>query len=161
MERPDLDFPRLNDVLGVMSEAAHIFVPIGQMRPISTHIRTDWTLLYVSCITNKSYHYSPSPFSNNGTLAQNITRNLSLLLGREIKYRHLGHAPEDNHGQHSDDSGVYLCILMKHLLAERLEVEVDKDPSNYVVDTVTGRKRLLDAIEAYKAYTNGAEMIRL
>lgn len=92
---------------------------------------------------------------DNNRLAEYASDHIGLLLSRDLQYFHLR---ETQQTLHSDDSGVYVCLVMTYLLVKRLNFGVDLDTRNFVVDSVTARRRMLDIIEKYK---NSGKLIRL
>jgi sentrin-specific protease 8 len=77
-----------------------------------------------------------------------------------LQYKQLDEGPQQ---ENTSDSGVYVCLLMRHLLVERLltggwDVKIDMDLRDQVLDVKAGRKQMLDIIQTYRS--NG-EMRRL
>jgi sentrin-specific protease 8 len=69
----------------------------------------------VSVIDGLAFRYdSPSPSNYNEAIL--ATDKISKLLGKPLRFKNL-HSPQQ---QKSSDSGIYMCIAMKHLVLKRL-----------------------------------------
>jgi hypothetical protein len=142
----------LKDVLPDFSKTTHIFLPINDARNVSVaEGGSHWSLLLVSVIDGVAFHYD-SMTPSNYTEAQGATRQLSALLGRALKFMNLEDSPQQENGS---DCGVYVCILMRHLLMKKLlsanaREKVSMSMGGKLVDANGGRKEILRTIEGFR-----------
>ncbi|KAK6613793.1 ulp1 protease family protein [Botrytis cinerea] len=100
-----------------LSSHHHIFLPINDNRNVSqAEGGSHWSLLLVSVIDGVAFHYdslSPSNYEEANT----TTYKLGQLLGRQLRFLNLQDTPQQQNGS---DCGIYVCIIMRHLLLKRL-----------------------------------------
>lgn len=130
----------------------HIFLPINDNRNVSqAEGGSHWTLLLVSVIDGVAFHYdslSPSNYEEANT----TTYKLGQLLGRQLKFLNLQDTPQQQNGS---DCGVYVCIIMRHLLLKRLlcanaKEKVSMSMGGKLIDASGARKEMLKIIEGYR-----------
>jgi sentrin-specific protease 8 len=142
----------LKDALPDFSRTTHIFLPINDARNVSVaEGGSHWSLLLVSVIDGVAFHYDSMNPSNHSE-AQKATRQLSDLLGRGLKFLNLDDSPQQDNGS---DCGVYVCILMRHLLMKKLlsanaREKVSMSMGGKLVDASGGRKEILRTIEGFR-----------
>jgi len=155
--RPSMAFMLLNtqDPLGLRSalpdftRTTHIFLPINDCRDVS-HAEggSHWSLLLVSVLDGVAFHYDSLGDANiqEGKL---VAHRFSVLLGRSLRFINLDDTPRQDNGM---DCGVFVCLLMQHLLISRLLTAHAKDKISMSmrgkeVDAAGGRKEMLKIIE--------------
>ncbi|KAF7906810.1 hypothetical protein EAF00_001088 [Botryotinia globosa] len=130
----------------------HIFLPVNDNRNVSqAEGGSHWTLLLVSVIDGVAFHYdslSPSNYEEANT----TTYKLGQLLGRQLKFLNLQDTPQQLNGS---DCGVYVCIIMRHLLLKRLlcanaKEKVSMSMGGKLIDASGARKEMLKIIEGYR-----------
>ncbi|TEY57121.1 hypothetical protein BOTCAL_0221g00110 [Botryotinia calthae] len=130
----------------------HIFLPINDNRNVSqAEGGSHWTLLLVSVIDGVAFHYdslSPSNYEEANT----TTYKLGQLLCRQLRFLNLQDTPQQQNGS---DCGVYVCIIMRHLLLKRLlcanaREKVSMSMGGKLVDASGARKEMLKIIEGYR-----------
>ena len=110
-----------------------------------------WSLLLVSIVDGVAFHYDSLPPGNEYE-ASTITRRLSKLLGKNIRFIQLRDSPQQ---ENSSDCGVYVCLNMRHLLLKRLlQVHTNEKVSMSLggrrVDAREGRKEMFRVIESFR-----------
>ncbi|CAN8099668.1 unnamed protein product [Discula destructiva] len=149
MNAPD---PRsLRGVLMDMSKVTHIFVPINDATSRTSPDGSHWSLLLVSKIDGVAFHYDSLGGSNNREAAQ-ATEQLAKHLGMKLRYHVIADCPQQDNG---NDCGVFVCILMRHLLVKRLlnanaREKVSMSMSNKMIDAKGGRKEMLRIIDSLR-----------
>lgn len=140
----------LKSALPDFSKTTHIFLPINDNRDVS-HAEggSHWSLLLVSVLDGVAFHYdSLSPDNiNEGKL---VSHRFSALLGKPLKFINLDDTPRQDNGM---DCGVFVCLLMQHLLIQRLlrahaQDKISMSMRGKEVDASGGRKEMLRVIEA-------------
>jgi sentrin-specific protease 8 len=150
MQTPDPT--TLREALPNFSTTTHIFLPLNDCRnPAIAEGGSHWSLLVVSLVDGVAFHYD-SLYPSNDTAAEQATSQLSKLLGRELILRELDDAPQQ---QNSSDCGVYVCMIMNHLLLRRLLAmprgeKVNMSMQNKDVNAYKGRKEMLSIIEGFR-----------
>lgn len=141
----------LRPVLPDMTKVTHIFVPVNDAVSRTNPDGSHWSLLLVSKIDGVAFHYDSLGGSNNrdGDVA---TRQLSQLLGISLRYQAINDCPQQENG---NDCGVFVCILMRHLLVKRLlnanaREKVSMSMSNKMIDASGARKEMLKIIESLR-----------
>lgn len=141
----------LRPVLPDMTKVTHIFVPVNDAVSRTNPDGSHWSLLLVSKIDGVAFHYDSLGGSNNrdGDVA---TRQLSQLLGIPLRYQAINDCPQQENG---NDCGVFVCILMRHLLVKRLlnanaREKVSMSMSNKMIDASGARKEMLKIIESLR-----------
>jgi sentrin-specific protease 8 len=155
--RPSMAFLLLNtkDPLSLKSalpnfeKTTHIFLPINDCRSVDiAEGGSHWSLLLVSVIDGVAFHYdSLSP--SNVQEAKLVSHRISVLLGKPLKFINLEDSPQQDN---SSDCGVYVCLLMQHLLMSRLlrahaQDKISMSMRGKEVDAYNGRKEMLRVIE--------------
>lgn len=134
------------------SKATHIFLPVNDCRNAEiAEGGSHWTLLLVSAVDGVAFHYdslSPSNIDESKLLAHKISQ----LLGKPLKFVDLKDSPQQDNGS---DCGVYVCLLMQHLLLGKLLManahdKVSMSMGGKTVNAAAGRKEMLRIIEAYR-----------
>lgn len=161
----------LKSALPDFTKTTHIFLPINDCRSVDVpEGGSHWSLLLVSIIDGVAFHYdslSPSNLSE----AKLVAHRISQLLGKPLKFINLEDSPQQ---ENSMDCGVYVCLLMQHLLISKLlrahaQDKVSMSMRGKEVDAAGGRKEMLRIIEArrkegerrrsrsHSPYTNGSK----
>ncbi|TVY41072.1 NEDD8-specific protease [Lachnellula occidentalis] len=142
----------LRDALPDFTHTTHIFLPINDARNVSiAEGGSHWSLLLVSVIDGVAFHYD-SLCPSNYNEAMLATQKISELLGKGLRFMNLEDSPQQENGS---DCGVYVCILMRHLLLKRLlsanaREKVSMSMGGKVVDASGGRKEMLRIIEGFR-----------
>jgi len=142
----------LREALPDFSQTSHIFLPLNDCRnPAIAEGGSHWSLLLVSVVYGVAFHYD-SLHPSNASSARLATDKLSRLLGRELVLKDLEDAPQQ---QNSSDCGVFVCMVMKHLLLGRLlrnprGEKVSMSMAGKAVDAHKGRKDMLGIIEGFR-----------
>ena len=150
IQTPD---PRtLKDALPNFSRITHIFLPINDCRNVTqAEGGSHWSLLLVSIVDGVAFHYDSLNPSNIAE-AETTTKKMGILLGRELRFLDLRDAPRQ---ENSSDCGVFVCVLMKHLLLKRLlqahrGEKVSMSMGNRTVVAGAARKEMLKTIEEFR-----------
>jgi sentrin-specific protease 8 len=142
----------LKEALPNFSKTTHIFLPINDARNVSVaEGGSHWSLLLVSVIDAVAFHYDSLSRSNYNE-AMVTTRKISQLLGRNLRFLNLDDSPQQ---ENSSDCGVYVCMLMRHLLLKRLlsvnaREKVSMSMGGKFIDANGGRKEMLKIIETFR-----------
>lgn len=142
----------LKEALPDFSRTTHIFLPINDCRnPSVAEGGSHWSLLLVSVVDGVAFHYDSLQPSNRRE-ANHATSQLSQLLGRRLQYIDLLDAPQQ---RNSSDCGVFVCMLMRHLLLKKLlmahaKEKISMSLGDKAVDAATGRKDILRIIEGFR-----------
>lgn len=142
----------LRDVLPDFSCVTHIFLPINDCRNVEiAEGGTHWSLLVVSPFDGLAFHYD-SLLPANRSDALMASHKISLLLGKPLTFMELSDSPQQTN---SNDCGVFVCILMRHLLVKRVlqadrETKINMSLNSKAVDAVAGRKEMLRIIETFR-----------
>ncbi|KAF2655370.1 cysteine proteinase [Lophiostoma macrostomum CBS 122681] len=156
--RPSMSFMLMNtpdpltlkEALPNFSTTTHIFLPINDSHDVErAEGGSHWSLLLVSVIDGVSFHYDSLAPSNDSE-ARNTSHKLEQLLGKRLRFIHMDDAPQQENGS---DCGVFVCLLMRHLLLKRLlradaSRKVTMSMSQQGVNATEGRKVMLRTIEA-------------
>lgn len=107
-----------------------------------------WSLLLVSVVDGVSFHYD-SLSASNAQEAYKVSQKLQALLNVRLRFIQLDDTPQQENGS---DCGVYVCLIMKHLLLKRLLMvrtneKVSMSMGEKKVDAREGRKDMLRIIE--------------
>jgi len=148
----------LKEALPNFSKTTHIFLPItGACNVSIPKGGSHWSLLIVSIIDSIAFHYDPLMLLNSNK-AVVVTQKISQLLGLPLPFTNID-TPQQ---VYRSDCGVYVCILMRHLLLTRLlgasaswGEKVDMSMSGKLVDVPGGRKELLKLIETFRKEGEG------
>jgi len=147
-----VDFKGIGSALPDFSKVTHIFLPVNDARDGgSADGGSHWSLLLVSVIDGVAFHYD-SLGGANFFEAQKCADRLSKVLGLPLKFTQMEDSPQQ---ENSNDCGVFVCILMRHLLIKRLlnanaNEKVSMSMKNKVIDSHGGRKEMLKIIESLR-----------
>ena len=139
----------LKDVLPDFTNTTHIFLPVNDNRDVEqAEGGSHWSLLLVSLIDGVAFHYDSLSPSNDKD-ARDTTAKLGMLLGRTLRFVHMDDAPQQENGS---DCGVFVCLLMRHLLLKRLlradsSERISMSMRHDEVNATDGRKAMLKIIE--------------
>jgi sentrin-specific protease 8 len=142
----------LKEVLPNFNGITHVFLPINDNVDVTqAEGGSHWSLLLVSIIDGVSFHYD-SMSNSNDREARSTTIKLEHLLGRRLKYIAMTDSPQQSNGS---DCGVFVCVLMKHLLLKRLlkadaSRKISMSMKDAHVNARDGRKLMLRTIEDRK-----------
>ncbi|KAK0624783.1 hypothetical protein B0T17DRAFT_638660 [Bombardia bombarda] len=146
------DVKSIGSALPNFQKVTHIFLPVNDSRDRE---RADggshWSLLLVSVIDRVAFHYD-SLGGANFYEAQKCADRLSKVLGIPLRFHQMDDCPQQ---ENSSDCGVYVCILMRHLLIKRLlnanaNEKVSMSMGNKVIDSHGARKEMLKIIESLR-----------
>lgn len=156
MLRPSLTLLLMNEQTDVVRtqlpdfrSVTHIFLPITDVKDLGkAEGGTHWSLLLVSTIDGVAFHYD-SLGAINIQEAREATRALAELLNIHLRFQNIDDCPQQENG---NDCGVFVCILMRHLLVKRLlnanaREKVSMSMANKMIDASGGRKEMLKIIE--------------
>lgn len=142
----------LRDALPDFTHTTHIFLPINDNTDVA-HAEggSHWSLLLVSIIDGVAFHYD-SLYPSNAREAQQTTKKLEMLLGKQLRFIPMDDAPQQENGS---DCGVFVCITMKHLLLKRLlradaSEKISMSMKDQRVNATEGRKIMVKMIEDRK-----------
>ncbi|CCC07858.1 hypothetical protein SMACR_01423 [Sordaria macrospora] len=147
-----IDLKSIGSALPDFKKTTHIFLPVNDSRDRE---RADggshWSLLVVSVIDRVAFHYD-SLGGANFYEAQKCTERLGRVLGQPLRFHQMEDSPQQGN---SSDCGVYVCIVMRHLLIKRLlnansNEKVSMSMANKVIDSSGGRKEMMQIIESLR-----------
>jgi sentrin-specific protease 8 len=147
--------PDVNSVASALpnfSKVTHIFLPINDARNVAqAEGGSHWSLLLVSIIDGVAFHYDSLGGANYNEGSQ-CTEKLSRVLGMPLKFHNIDDCPQQENGS---DCGVFVCILMRHLLVKRLlnanaREKVSMSMANKMIDSYGGRKEMMKIIESLR-----------
>ncbi|KAK3335812.1 hypothetical protein B0T19DRAFT_436634 [Cercophora scortea] len=147
-----VDVKSIGSALPNFSKVTHIFLPVNDNRDRElADGGSHWSLLLVSVIDRVAFHYD-SLGGANFYEAQKCADRLSKVLGVVLRFHQLEDCPQQ---ENSNDCGVFVCILMRHLLIKRLlnanaNEKVSMSMANKVIDSHGGRKEMLKIIESLR-----------
>lgn len=142
----------LKDALPSFADITHIFLPVNDSRtPNVAEAGSHWSLLVVSLIDDVAIHYD-SLNPSNRLPAHIASDKLSQLLAKPLKFMDLTDSPQQENGS---DCGVFVCLLMRHLLEEKLlksdaDHRISMSMAGEKVDAGKGRKDMLKLIEGFR-----------
>lgn len=140
----------LKSALPDFAKTTHVFLPINDCRRVDVaEGGSHWSLLLVSIVDGVAFHYdslSPSNFNH----AKLVAHRISVLLGKPLRFINLEDSPQQDN---SMDCGVYVCLLMQHLLLSKLlraqaQDKISMSMRGKEVDAEGGRKEMMRIIEA-------------
>ncbi|PNS17668.1 NEDD8-specific protease 2 [Sphaceloma murrayae] len=152
LQTPIREIESLTSALPDFRSTTHIFLPVNDCHdPNRAEGGSHWSLLLVSILDGVAFHYD-SMYPANAREGDATTQKFSRLLGRPLRYINLPDSPQQENGS---DCGVFVCLLMQHLLLSRLLKAHAKDKVNMSmrgkeVDASGGRKEMLRIIEAFR-----------
>lgn len=140
------------DALPKFQKVTHIFLPISDSR--DRHVAdsgSHWSLLLVSVIDRVAFHYDSMGGSNCSAARRGADR-LGAVLGYPLQFHQLADCPQQENGK---DCGVFVCILMRHLLIKRLlnansTEKVSMSMAGKMIDSHGGRKEMLRIVESLR-----------
>ncbi|TLS26192.1 hypothetical protein PpBr36_05060 [Pyricularia pennisetigena] len=144
---------RLKDIADALPDfrhETHIFLPISDS--INAGRRADtgshWSLLLVSKLDGVAFHYD-SLNDHNDAHARAAVDRLSRHLRQPLRFYRIIDMPQQ---ANSSDCGVFVCILMRHLLVKKLlnanaKEKVAMGLSGKQIDAHGGRKEMIKIIE--------------
>ncbi|KAJ4154128.1 hypothetical protein LMH87_010591 [Akanthomyces muscarius] len=143
------DLRHVNNTLPDLAKVTHIFLPINDNHNVGdAEGGSHWSLLLVSVLDGVAFHYDSLGGANysEGNLT---TRKLGQVLGRQLRFVNLEDSPQQENGS---DCGVFVCLLMRHLLVKRLlsanaREKVSMSMAGKMVDSHGGRKEMLRIID--------------
>jgi sentrin-specific protease 8 len=147
MKEPDIRHVR--SALPEFSKVTHVFLPVNDNRNVSvSEGGSHWSLLLVSLLDGIAFHYD-SLGGANFAEANLATRRMGEVVGRQLRFVNLEDSPQQENGS---DCGVFVCLLMRHLLVKRLlsanaREKVSMSMAGKMVDSNGGRKEMLRIIE--------------
>ncbi|GFP57857.1 NEDD8-specific protease 2 [Trichoderma asperellum] len=147
MKEPDMRHVR--SALPDFNKVTHVFLPINDNRNVAmAEGGSHWSLLLVSVLDGIAFHYDSLGGANYAE-ANLATRKLSEIVQRPIRFVNLEDSPQQENGS---DCGVFVCLLMRHLLVKRLlaanaREKVSMSMAGKMVDSNGGRKEMLRIIE--------------
>ncbi|KAL5121927.1 hypothetical protein ACEQ8H_000143 [Pleosporales sp. CAS-2024a] len=160
--RPSMSFLLMNsqdpillkEVLPNFTGTTHVFLPINDNTDVTqAEGGSHWSLLVVSVIDGVAFHYD-SMSNANDREARSTTFKLEQLLGTHhpLRYLPMLDAPQQENGS---DCGVFVCLVMKHLLLHRLlradaSRKITMSMRDAHIHPKDGRKLMLRIIEERK-----------
>ena len=142
----------LKEVLPDLSRTTHVFLPINDNIDVTqAEGGSHWSLLLVSIIDGVSFHYD-SMSQCNEREARNTTMKMEQLLGKRLRFIPMDDSPQQENGS---DCGVFVCVLMRHLLLKRLlradaSKKISMNMKDSHINAKDGRKTMLKVIEERK-----------
>ncbi|KAH8731452.1 hypothetical protein GQ44DRAFT_698765 [Phaeosphaeriaceae sp. PMI808] len=142
----------LKDVLPNLVSVTHVFLPINDNADVTrAEGGSHWSLLLVSIIDGVSFHYD-SMSNSNDREAHSTTMKMEQLIGKRLQYIAMIDSPQQENGS---DCGVFVCVLMRHLLLKRLlradaSKKISMSMKDAHVKAKDGRKTMLNVIEERK-----------
>lgn len=127
----------------------HIFLPINDCRnPSQAEGGSHWSLLLVSITDRVAFHYDSLNPSNIND-ARSVAGKLGQLLNKNLQFINLADSPQQ---RNSNDCGVFVCVIMRHLLLKKLlmansKQKISMTMSDKRVEAGQGRKEMLRIIE--------------
>ncbi|KAI2613708.1 uncharacterized protein GGS25DRAFT_11968 [Hypoxylon fragiforme] len=127
----------------------HIFLPINDCQNLDGgESGTHWSLLLVSIIDGVAFHYD-SMHGSNTRHARSAAERLGSLLQMKLDFHNLPDSPQQ---ENSSDCGVFVCIIMRHLLMKRLLAvnagkKISMSMAHKAIDSYGARKEMLKIIE--------------
>lgn len=147
MKEPDMR--SIRSALPDFSKVTHIFLPINDNRNVGlAEGGSHWSLLLVSSLDGVAFHYDSLGHANYDE-ANLATRRMEKVLQKPLDFVNLRDSPQQENGS---DCGVFVCLLMRHLLVKRLlcanaREKVSMSMGGKMVDSNGGRKEMLRIIE--------------
>jgi sentrin-specific protease 8 len=139
----------LREALPNFATTTHIFLPINDSTNVTeAECGSHWSLLLVSVLDGVSFHYD-SLAPSNDVNARSTSAKLGILLGKKLEFMHMKDAPQQENGS---DCGVFVCLLMRHLLLKRLLMadaskKISMSMREAHVNAADGRKSMLRTID--------------
>lgn len=142
----------LKESLPDFTEITHIFIPVTDCKtPDVAEGGSHWSLLLVSIIDQVAFHYDSLGGANDddGCI---VAQKLGTLLGKQLRFVRMDDCPLQENGS---DCGVFVCLLMQHLLFGRLlkvdaKAKVPMSMGGKDVNASVGRKEMLRIINNFR-----------
>jgi len=158
--RPSMSFILMNtadpltlkDVLPNFSSTTHIFLPINDCRNVEqAEGGSHWSLLLVSILDGVAFHYDSLTPSNDEE-ARTVAKKMSELLGKPLRFINMDDTPQQENGS---DCGVFVCLVMQHLLLKRLlmadaKEKISMSMAGRAVNASSGRKEMIKIIDGFR-----------
>lgn len=147
MKEKDIGLAR--SALPSFADVTHIFLPINDQRNAGTaESGSHWSLLLVSIIDNAAFHYDSLGGCNRDD-AREATVQLEHVLKRRLYFHNMEDCPQQDNMR---DCGVFVCILMRHLLLSRLlqanaTQKVSMSMANKLIDSHGGRQEMKNIVK--------------
>ena len=142
----------LKDVLPNFSTTTHIFLPINDCRNVEqAEGGSHWSLLLVSVLDGVAFHYdSLAPV--NELEGRTVTKKMAELLGTSLRFINMDDTPQQENGS---DCGIFVCLLMQHLLLRRLlmanaKEKISMSMAGRDVNASSGRKEMVKIIDSFR-----------
>jgi hypothetical protein len=121
-----------------------VFLPISDGKMTGSQDTSHWSLLIVSIVDGLALHYDSRNGANNEK-ALLCVRQLEIILHKTFEFDCLRVTPKE---EHVVDSGIIVCVIMRHLLVKRLlagnlREKVSMSMSDRAVDTIAARKEMI------------------
>jgi sentrin-specific protease 8 len=142
----------LKSALPSFDDTTHIFLPVNDCHNVEVaEGGSHWSLLLVSIVDGVAFHYD-SMCPSNLQEAKMLSNHISQLLQRPLRFVNLDDSPQQENGS---DCGVFVCLLMQHLLLGRLlqahaRDKISMSMKGKFVDAAGGRKEMLRVIEMFR-----------
>lgn len=139
----------LKEALPNFNTITHVFLPVNDNRDVTkAEGGSHWSLLLVSIIDGVAFHYD-SMCNSNDREGKSTTAKLEQLLGKRLRFIPMLDAPQQENGS---DCGVFVCVLMRHLLLKRLlradaSKKISMSMKDAHINARDGRRMILKAIE--------------
>lgn len=140
----------LKTALPDFQKTTHVFLPVNDCRDVTAaEGGSHWSLLLVSVVDGVAFHYD-SLGSANLHDAKLVSHKISQLLGKPLRFINLDDCPQQ---ENSVDCGVYVCLLMQHLLMSKLlraqsQDKISMSMRGKEVDAYGGRKEMMRIIDS-------------
>jgi len=148
----ETDVAMLKQNLPDFSHTTHIFLPVNDNTNFEdAEGGSHWSLLLVSAIDGVAFHYD-SMIPSNDMPARRVKQNFERILNKPLRFVAMDDSPQQ---ENSSDCGVYVCLLMRTLLLNRLlkadsKERVSMSMGHKDVNAKRGRREMLDLIEGFR-----------
>jgi sentrin-specific protease 8 len=142
----------LKDVLPNFSTTTHIFLPINDCRNVEqAEGGSHWSLLLVGVLDGVAFHYD-SLAPANELEARTVAKKMAELLGKLLCFVNMDDTPQQENGS---DCGIFVCLLMQHLLLKRLltanaKEKIGMSMAGRDVNASSGRKEMVKIIDSFR-----------
>lgn len=139
----------LKESLPSFATTTHVFLPVNDKAdPNDAGGGSHWTLLLVSIIDGVAFHYD-SMRPHNEEEAKNTAMKMEILLGKKLRFIPMDDSPQQQNGV---DCGIFVCVLMRHLLLKRLlradaSKKVSMSMRDAHINAKDGRKTIYNILE--------------
>ncbi|ETS86819.1 hypothetical protein PFICI_00647 [Pestalotiopsis fici W106-1] len=148
----DRDTNAVRKAIPSFDGVTHIFLPINDNRNVAmAEGGSHWSLLLVSVIDGVAFHYDSLEGANNEE-ALMCLRRLEHVLHKKLRFHHLSECPQQDNGS---DCGVFVCIIMRHLLVKRLLAvnageKISMSMAHKAIDAVGARKEMINIVNSLR-----------